>query len=164
VSDAGLVVRLRKTSDALERVIALVRRRAFALRRLSVAEAGHNVVEVCLRIDESKTPRDRVRVELEKLVDVLDVRDVSGEPATGKTRELLLARLHPERAAVTDSGRALHDEHGTVLELIGSPDEVDAALARLAAAGALQGFVRSGEVLLPQAGNTPPYGETQLGG
>jgi len=149
VSEARLVVRLRKTADALERVIALVRRRAFILRRLSLAEAGHDVVEICLRIDDSRTPRDRVRVELEKLVDVLDVRDTTAEPATRGTRELLLARLHPERATDTGAGRTLRDDRGTVLELTGSPEELDAALARLAADGALQDFVRSGEVMLP---------------
>lgn len=155
MSEARLVVRLRKTADALERVIALVRRRAFTVRRLSLAESGHDVVEVCLRIDESRTPRDRVRVELEKLVDVLDVRDVTRDRATRGTRELLLARLHPERATATDTGRTLHDEHGTVLELTGSPEELDAALARLTADGALRAFVRSGEVMLPEEGDQP---------
>lgn len=132
MSDARLVVRVRKSADALERVIALVRRRAFTVRRLSLAEAGHDVVEISLRIDETRTPRDRVRVELEKLVDVLDVRDATAGPADAGARELLLARVA-----------------GAVVELTGSPDEVDAALARFTAEGALQGFVRSGEVMLP---------------
>jgi len=131
VSDARLVVRVRKSADALERVIALVRRRAFHVRRLSLAEAGHDAVLVSLRIDEAKTPRDRVRVELEKLVDVLDVKDATGEPASAGARELLLARVG-----------------GAVVELTGSPEEIDAALARFTADGALEGFVRSGEVML----------------
>ncbi|MBI2402197.1 MAG: hypothetical protein HYV20_05580 [Gemmatimonadetes bacterium] len=156
MSEARLVVRLRKTADALERVVALVRRRAFTVRRLSLAEAGHDVVEVYLRIDEAKTPRDRVRVELEKLVDVLDVRDVTGDPAVRGARELLLARLHPERAPGSQAGRTLQDERGTVLELTGSPEEVDATLSRLTAEGALQEFVRSGEIMLP-------WGETGKG-
>lgn len=141
MSEARLVVRLRKSADALERLIGLLRRRAFTLRRLSLAEAGVDVVEVCLRIDESRTPRDRVRVELEKLVDVLGVQDATVEDGTSATRELLLARLHPEHAEAT--------RRGTLVELTGSPEEVDAELARLMADGALKHFVRSGEVRLP---------------
>ena len=132
MSEGRLVVRVKRTHDALERVIALVRRRAFQVRRLSVAEAGHDTVLVSLRIDESRTPRDRVRLELEKLVDVLDVRDATAGPADGGARELLLARVG-----------------GAVVELTGSPEEVDAALERFTADGALEGFVRSGEVMLP---------------
>ncbi len=138
MSEARLVVRLRKTADALERVVALVRRRAFMVRRLSLAEAGHDVVEVYLRIDEAKTPRDRVRVELEKLVDVLDVRDATAGPAGAGARELLLARVG-----------------GAVVELTGTPEELDAALARLTADGALRAFVRSGEVMLPEEDDQP---------
>lgn len=149
MSEARLVVRVRKTTDALERVIALVRRRAFAVRRLSLAEAGHDVVEICLRIDETRTPRDRVQVELQKLVAVLGVRDATADSTAAGPRELLLARLHPERHPSTDHGRTLHDEHGTVLELTGSPEELDAALARLTADGALRDFVRSGEMMVP---------------
>lgn len=145
-----LLVRLRDRSGALERTIGLVRRRAFAVRRLSVAGADDGVLELVLRVDGREADVDRLRDELLGLVDVLEVDPVAG--GAGETRELLIARVPGEPPELPAApGRVTRDvSGGTVIELAGRPDELDAVVARLRESGVPFRATRSGEVAMPR--------------
>ncbi len=80
MSEALIVARLRDRPGALERAVSLLRRRALAVRRLSVNAAGDGVIELIVRVDESRTPRERVRVELLGLADLLEIADAAVVP------------------------------------------------------------------------------------
>lgn len=148
MSHVLLVVRVVDRPGALERVLGLLRRRVLAVRRLSLA-AGDGVLELALRVDETRTPPERLRAELSSLVDVVDVVDGVAVP----TRELVLAHLKSgARPPAGEAWRVLdHGPGGSVLEITGSPDEVDAAVARLRADGSLVRSARSGEVVVPHS-------------
>jgi acetolactate synthase small subunit len=151
VSHLLLLVRVADRPGALERVLGLIRRRVLAVRRLSLS-VGDGVLELALRVDESRTPSDRLRAELASLT---DVADVSAEPAR-LTREMAIVRLRGGVPA-GDAWRVLSNgSDGAVVEITGSPEEVDAALARLRADGVLSGAMRSGEVALPGRPDTDP--------
>jgi acetolactate synthase small subunit len=148
-----LRARLHDRPGALERVIGLLRRRAFAVRRMSVAHA-RDVIEVVLRIDPARTPPDRIRAELLNLHDIIAV-DGADAPPVPPTRELLLAWVRPGTPAPTTNGRVLSTTSaGVLLEITGSPEEIDDVLARLDQLGEAVNIVRSGEVATP-AGPAP---------
>lgn len=143
MSQLLLIVRVADRSGALERVLGLLRRRVLFVHRLSLA-ASDGLPELVLRVDEARTPRERLRAELQSLVDVVDVCEL-----TAPTRELVVARLTPG-ARASDAWRLVSsDIDGAVVEFTGSPEDVDAALARLQSTGALMHVARSGELLLP---------------
>ena len=63
--------------------------------------------------------------------------------------------VRPPRATV--AGRVVaFGPNGCLLEVTGSPDEIDALLARLDELGVVTASVRSGEVAAPQIGNPTP--------
>lgn len=136
-----VVVRLRDRPDTLERVSGLLRRRGFALQRLSSSFVSDDVVELVICVDATKTDPDRVCRELMTLHDVIEVACATRLP---ETRELLLARLRGH------AGKSVPAASKGVLEMIGSPEEIDAVLEWLHAQGAVADFVRTGEVTVPK--------------
>jgi acetolactate synthase small subunit len=146
VSLATIRARLHDRPGALERAIALLRRRAFAIRRLSVAH-GDRFIDLVLRIDDVRTPPERVRAELLNLHDVIAVDGIGAQPAP--TRELLLAWMRPA-TATPSNGRVLsRSADGILIEITGSPEELDDVLDQLDTLGGVVEVVRSGEVALP---------------
>ena len=142
-----LAVRLRERPDSLERASGLLRRKGFAVQRVSASFVGHGAIELVICIDGSRTDLERVCRELMTLRDVTHIASI---PAQSETREFLLARLRP----VMD--QTLPVARSGVLEMIGSPGEIDEVLHRLHAQDAISDFVRSGEVAVPKA---PPTQE-----
>jgi acetolactate synthase small subunit len=157
MSEAPLLARLHDRPGALERAIGLIRRRAHGVLRMSVAAAPNGVLELVVRVDEARTPRARVRADLLALEDLIEVRDLAdgGPPLT---RELLLAWIQPAAAPrATVAGRVVaFGPNGCLLEVTGSPDEIDALLARLDELGVVTASVRSGEVAAPRIDNPTP--------
>lgn len=154
MSEMPLVARLHDRPGALERAIGLIRRRAHGIHRISVASTRnhHPIIELVLRVDESRTPRERVRRDLLALADLIDVRDLRNDVSS--TRELLLAWIRSDAAAHAGGSGRIVTVSGTnsLLEVTGSPGEIDAVLARLDDVGALVASVRSGEVAAPVIG------------
>lgn len=136
--DVRIVVRVHDRPAALERVVGLLRRRACALRKLSIATVGEGLLELVIRIDTAAADPARVRSEL---LGLHDVATVSSEPIAPSvtTKELLLARV-----------RSNGDAEGSLLEMIGTPEEIDATITRLRAAGSMLSYSRSGEIAIPE--------------
>lgn len=153
--DARIFVRVRDRPGALERVMGLLRRRAFGVRRVSVALGDDDALELMLRLAEPERHAERARQELRELVDVVDARH-AGDPHREPTREMLVAWLpDPPPDAALPAGRTTTDEAGgTTLEVTGSPEELDAVIARLRESGIRFRFARSGEVAVPRAPDT----------
>ena len=157
MSELLLLVRVAERSGALERVLGLVRRRVLAVRRLSVA-AADGAIELALRLDTTRTPPERLKAELFSLADVLAVADgaapgASGEGSAEPTREMAIVRLLPGgQPRLRDGWRVLtNGAAGVVLEITGSPEDVDAAVAGLRAEGLVAACTRTGEVAVPRA-------------
>jgi acetolactate synthase small subunit len=153
-----LRARLHDRPGALERLIGLLRRRAFAVRRMSVSHA-RDVVEVVLRIDPARTPPERVRAELLNLHDIIAV-DGASAPPVPPTREMLLAWVRPGTPRAATNGRVLSSSAaGVLLEITGSPEEIDDVLTRLDELGEAVNVVRSGEVATPSPEPSPTHEE-----
>ena len=121
---------------ALNRVVSLFRRRGFNIASLTVGTTERpGVSRITLVVNSDPDTAQRVHANLEKLVDVLSVQDLSGAGALTREYALVKAFVPPEkrtevlrlcgvfRARVVD----LSAETLTV-EITGTPDKVDALL------------------------------------
>lgn len=158
--DAALLLRFHERPGALERVLGAVRRKVLSVRRLSLHEPTGGTREMLLRFDATRTSAERMVAELGGLYDVLEVRPLDDrEP---QTREMALAHLwRRDGTAPEEAGRVVRDgPDGVVVELTGTPAELDGILERLRATGVLVAAVRTGELLVPElegraAGSAP---------
>jgi acetolactate synthase-1/3 small subunit len=123
----------------LTRVAGMIRRRGFNIQGLSVGptdEAGRS--RMTLSVDAGHAEVDQVQKQLDRLVEVIDVQDLTDEPKL--SRELALVKLAvtgPQRdQAVTDVERAGGhvvdaDEAQMIVELAGEFERVERFLDAL---------------------------------
>ena len=98
---------------ALNRVVSLFRRRGFNINSLTVGRTERpGVSRIALVVQADEDTARRVQANLEKLVDVLQVSDMTRTAAVSREFALVKAYVPPERRA----------------EITGEPDKVDALL------------------------------------
>jgi len=158
VTSIKLAARLRDVSGGLERLLGTLRRRAVPIEQLSVSRPTPDTLEVVMVLSDAGITPARVVAELCQLQDVQSVARVDG-PLASESRELALARLRRpgtswppavERLIRRQHHQAESDTHGQVVELTGTPDEIDEALQVMKDSGALTSASRSGEMLPPE--------------
>lgn len=152
VSSRTLIAYVEDRPAVLARVVSLLRRRGYSIDSLTVGptqEQAVSQVTLVVRIDEDGARR--LMANLWKLVEIVDVEDVTSAPAV--LRELALVRLRASdeaRAAVKKLGgsaRVLEDDRqgSLALEVTGTRPEIDAAVEALRPVGILR-LVRTGAV------------------
>ena len=144
-----LSVLVEDNSGTLSKVSGLIRRRGFHVRAISVGpsrEPGR--FRMTLQIDAGHAEADQVLKQLERLVDVVEVEDLTGHDV--HTRELVVARVAASEvsglvqlgARVLESGPTW-----TTIEFAGEGDEVGGFVDELTSHGILD-VVRSGPVVM----------------
>ena len=145
--DALLLLRVHDRPGAIERVLGAIRRKTLAVRRLSLHAPTDGMHEVVLRFDTERTPEARIVAELGGLYDVHELRPLDATDL--HTREMAVAHVRGDTPA-QDAGRIVGRWlEGVVVEVTGTPAEVDTVLDRLRATGSLAAAVRTGEVVVP---------------
>jgi len=146
----AFLIRVQDHAGALERVLSTLRRKYLGMEKISLFPGPRGTHEVLIRTSLSGPPPHRVKAELESLVDVREVRHLGGGGGL-ETRELAVVRVPPGSGPLlTGPGRLVgQHRHGDILEITGTPAEVDAALADLDDQDVLTGFHRTGEVPTP---------------
>lgn len=146
----------------LNRVSGLLRARSFNIESLTVAsthEAGRSRMTIAVRGDDGHLRQ--VLAQLERLIEVLEVHDLTSEPRL--ELELALVELSPpqtsedrlavNRVIATTGGEMLSADAGAWrLRLTGTPERIDHALDELRGHG-LRNLVRAGAVAMA-AGRT----------
>ena len=87
-----LSVLVEDGSNTLSKISGLIRRRGFHVRSISVGptpQAGRS--RMTLTVDAGHAEADQVRKQLERLVEVIEVEDVTGEDV--HSRELVVAKV-----------------------------------------------------------------------
>ena len=158
MSEHTLSVKLENKSGALARVSQLFARRGYNIQSLAVGPTERpDISRLTLRVDCSEHSLEQIEKQMHKLVNVLRVTELVGGEAV--ERELLLVRVTaaPERRAelVTTAealgGRLLDvGPDSVVLELTGTPEEVD-AFHELCRPYGVVDLVRTGRVGGPRA-------------
>jgi len=156
----------------LNRVSGLLRARSFNIESLTVGttdQPGRSRMTIAIRGDDGHLRQ--VLAQLERLIDVLEVVDLTSLPRI--ELELVLVELEPPHTA--EEERSLQSILGSAggetlstgndvwrARLTASPDTIDRALEALRAHG-LRGLVRAGAVAMA-ADVTEPQGPTTENG
>lgn len=150
-----LIARGQDGLFTLNRIISLLRGRSFGIISLTAGRTdAPGIAHVTIVVDASRTPPDRVVSCLEKLEDVLSVEEV--DPVRAVQRELALVKI--ARAAGTTArlsslaGSAVarvvdSSDTSAIVEVVGTPQEVDDAIGRMQEVGVLE-VARLGQVAM----------------
>jgi acetolactate synthase-1/3 small subunit len=152
----------------LNRVSGLLRARSFNIESLTVGsthEPGRSRMTIAIRGDDGHLRQ--VLAQLERLIEVLEVTDLTSSPRI--ELELALVELEPPRtpteeatvnAALSAAGGDILSTDGAVwrARLTAPPDDIDRALAALRGHG-LRSLVRAGAVAMAADPTTTPSSE-----
>ncbi|MGD8811006.1 MAG: acetolactate synthase small subunit [Gammaproteobacteria bacterium] len=144
---------LQNEAGALTRVSNLFSSRGYNIESLNVAPTDdESVSRLTLVTRGSEDVIDQISKQLGKLVDVVDISDMTAEDHI--ERELALCKLRSDDAAIAEKLAALgvrllddREGHYTV-ECVGGSQDIDRLLGRLAGLGTLISVVRSGAMAL----------------
>lgn len=150
-----LIAKVENKPGVLNRVASLFRRRNFNIESLNV---GHSetpdVSRMTIAMDSSQVDVKKVEANLYKLVNVIDVQDVSNHPNI--TRDLALIKVEAtaeqraEIANLTELFRAKVVDVATdsvVVEVTGTLDKVEALIDLLRPMG-IKEIVRTGQIAM----------------
>ena len=119
----------------LARVVGLFAARGYNIESLTVAEtdAQHHLSRITIVTSGTALILDQIRAQLERMVSVRDVHDITNDPA-GVERELALVRVQgtgPERAEALSMAEIFRarvidtTRDSFVFELTGAPSKID---------------------------------------
>jgi acetolactate synthase I/III small subunit len=135
--------------NTLSKVSGLIRRRGFHVRAISVGptqESGR--FRMTLHVDHGHAEADQVRKQLQRLVEVVEVEDLTDHDV--HTRELVVAKVAAQEvdALVQRGAKVISTgSDGTTVEFSGEHEEVGAFVTDLIAHGIVD-VVRSGPVVM----------------
>jgi acetolactate synthase I/III small subunit len=165
------VVYVENKPGVLSRVVSLFRRRAFNIDSLTVGRTENPEVSRMTIVTEADTDQARrIVANIYKLVNVLLVDDVTGQPAllrdlslvkvgaTQQTRGQVLRLAEVFRARVLDIA-----SESITLELTGGEEKVDRFLELLTPYGLLE-MVRTGVVAMRRGAKSPSLTSKTMSG
>ena len=144
-----LSVLVEDGSNTLSKISGLIRRRGFHVRSISVGpsrQPGRS--RMTLSVDAGHAEADQVRKQLERVVEVIEVEDVTGddvhsrELVVAKVKDAQVARLVKRGAKVLNTG-----DDGTTVEFAGEGKDVGDFINELTRHGVLD-VARSGPVVM----------------
>ena len=135
--------------NTLTKVSGVIRRRGFHVRGISVGpsrQPGRS--RITLQIDHGHAEADQVRKQLERLVEVVEVEDLTGDEV--HSRELIVAKVKSSEVArlLLRGAKVISTAaDGTTVEFSGDRDEIFDFVEELARHGIVD-VVRSGPVVM----------------
>jgi acetolactate synthase-1/3 small subunit len=164
--DRTLIATVADRPGVLTRVASLFRRRAYNIESLTVGHTERpGISRMTIVVDSLRTDARKVAQNLEKLVDVQDVQDVTDRRLILRDLALIKVKLRsPEtRSEVLRIAERLQGclvdmcPHTAVIEITGSEEEIDTAVEALRGHGILE-MVRTGQVAMVR-GDPDPKGD-----
>ena len=161
-----LIARVADKPGVLNRVASLFRRRAFNIESLTVGHTeAPGISRMTIVVDSTRTDAEKVAQNLEKLVDVISVEDISDQPAVmrdlalikvqtpdPRTRSELMQLVDTFRARVVDVGL-----ESLIVEATGTEEKIDGLVDVLRPFGILE-MVRTGRVAMVRGNNDTKQG------
>ena len=151
-----LTVLVENKAGVLARVAGLFARRGFNIESLAVAPVDDRFSRITIVVDAASAPVDQIQKQLDKLIDVVDIVELS--PEDSALREMVLVRLElDDEAKVSDVEALVEGFSGSVLRVRGSrmmlslsssPDDLDAFLEKLQPFGIAE-LQRTGAIAIP---------------
>lgn len=150
-----LIALVEDKPGVLNRVASLFRRRNFNIESLNVGRTERpDISRMTIVVDSASVDARQVEANLYKLVNVLDVQDVSNHPAV--TRDLALIKvsaLPTQRGQVADLADIFRGKivdvapDSVIVEITGTEDKIESLLELLRPFGIIE-MVRTGQVAM----------------
>jgi acetolactate synthase-1/3 small subunit len=155
-----LIALVEDKPGVLNRVASLFRRRAFNIESLTVGHTEQpGVSRMTILVDSDRTDVRQVVQHLRKLINTIEVRDVTEEPSV--VRDLALIRVQAnggsrsEVMQIVDTFRARVVDvslNTLMIEATGTEEKIDGLVEVLRPFG-VQEMVRTGRVAMVRGGN-----------
>jgi len=149
-----LIALVENKPGVLNRVASLFRRRNFNIESLSVGQTERSDISRMTIVTDDRVDARQVEANLYKLVNVIDVQDVTNQPAITRDLALIKVNCPPERrtevASLTDIFRAkIVDvaKDSVIVEIAGTEDKIEGLVELLRPIGILE-MVRTGQVAM----------------
>jgi len=155
-----LIALVEDKPGVLTRVASLFRRRAFNIESLTVGHTEQpGISRMTIVVDTERTNVQKVAQNLHKLVNVIQVEDVTEQPAVmrdlalikvrtnGRIRSEVMQLVETFRARVVDVGLET-----LMIEVTGTEEKVDGLVEVLSPYGIVE-MVRTGRVAMMRGGN-----------
>jgi len=150
-----LIALVENKPGVLNRVASLFRRRNFNIESLNVGQTENPLVSrMTIVMDSDDLDAHKVEANLYKLVNVIDVQDVTNQPSVTRDLALIKVKANPEqrseianlagifRARIVDVA-----PDSVIVEITGTEDKIESLLELLKPIG-IQEMVRSGQVAM----------------
>ena len=149
-----MIALVENKPGVLNRVASLFRRRNFNIDSLSVGKTERpDISRMTIVMDDAVDAR-KVEANLYKLVNVIDVQDVTNLPAIARDLALIKVQCPPNKrtevASLTDIFRAnIVDvaKNSVIVEIVGTEDKIEGLIELLRPHGILE-MVRTGQVAM----------------
>ena len=150
-----LIALVENKPGVLNRVASLFRRRNFNIESLNVGHTENvDVSRMTIVMDSHEVDAQRVEANLYKLVNVIDVQDVTNQPAVMRDLALIKVRARPEQrgevASLADIFRARIVDvapESVIVEITGTEDKIESLVELLRPLGIVE-MVRTGQVAM----------------
>jgi acetolactate synthase-1/3 small subunit len=147
---------LQNEAGALARVAAMFSSRGYNIESLSVAPTEHvELSRLTLVTSGSDSVIEQINKQLEKLVDVVSIADMTKDPHIERELLLMKVKVDPGKEKqlsdlIASAGaRALDDDPETyTLELTGANDHMDEFIERIDTCAEIIAVVRSGAMAI----------------
>jgi acetolactate synthase I/III small subunit len=161
-SKRTLVALVENKPGVLNRVASLFRRRGFNIESIAV---GHcetpNLSRMTIVVDGTNTTVEQVRKQLEKVIDVVRVSDISEEEIVARELALIKVKSNANTRAeiiqIVDIFRANIVDVATdslTVEVTGDEDKIN-SLAILLRGFGIKELARTGRIAMPRGGVAP---------
>ena len=150
-----LIALVENKPGVLNRVSSLFRRRNFNIESLNVGKTENpEISRMTIVIDSEAVEARKVEANLYKLVNVLDVQDVTFQPAVTRDLALIKVKASPEQRAEIANLAAIFRAkivdvapESVIVEISGTEDKIESLLELLKPIG-VQEMVRTGQVAM----------------
>lgn len=149
-----MIALVENKPGVLNRVASLFRRRNFNIESLSVGQTETPEISRMTIVTDDRVDARQVEANLYKLVNVIDVQDVTNQPAIKRDLALIKVDCPPDRRAevanLTDLFRAhIVDvaKRSVIVEIAGTEDKIEGLVELLRPIGILE-MVRTGQVAM----------------
>ncbi len=149
-----MIALVENKPGVLNRVASLFRRRNFNIDSLSVGKTERPEISRMTIVMDNDVDARKVEANLYKLVNVIDVQDVTNQPSIARDLALIKVKCPPEKrtevASLTDIFRAnIVDvaKNSVIVEIAGTEDKIEGLIELLRPIGILE-MVRTGQVAM----------------
>lgn len=150
-----LIALVENKPGVLNRVASLFRRRNFNIESLNVGRTEKpDISRMTIVMDSQYNQASQVEANLYKLVNVIDVQDLTNQPAVTRDLALIKVKAQPDQRAEVANlasifrGRIVDvTEETVIVEVTGTEDKIESLVELLKPLGILE-MVRTGQVAM----------------